>query len=108
MLSPAMMRLNGPKKSATPVDVSKDVEGEAEKEAVEKIVEMAMASSDELRKAQHSNDDSDDEVAMGSLKALGKSTTRLIWEYKHHIMGFSLLGLSWYNCDAGLELHAER
>jgi hypothetical protein len=91
------VRPNGPKKPATPVEALKDIEGAAEKETAEKAAET-----------QHSNDDSDDVVAKDVPKTPGKSTARRIWEYKHRIMGLSLLGLSWYNCDAGLELYAER
>jgi hypothetical protein len=103
-----MVRPHGPKNPATPVEVPNDVEGAAEQEATEKIAEMDMASSDELKKTQHTNDDSDAEEAKSSPNASGKSTSRRIWEYKHRIMGLSLLGLSWYNCDAGLELYGER
>jgi hypothetical protein len=78
---------------ATPVEVLKDVE---------ETGEMVAVSSDELDRTLHSNDDSlDDEVS-------DKSIARRIWEYKHRIMGLGLLVLSWYNCDSGLGLFAER
>jgi hypothetical protein len=98
-----MMRPHGPKKPATPVEVPTDAEG-----ASGMTVEMAMASPDELKKTQHSNEDSDDEAAKSGSVVSGKSIARHIWEYKHRAMGLTLLGLSWYNCDAGLELFAER
>jgi hypothetical protein len=91
-----MARPHGPKKPATPVEVPNDVEGAAGR------------MSDELKKTQHSNDDSDDEGAKGGPTPSDKSIARRIWEYKHRITGLSLLGLSWYNCDAGLELYAQR
>jgi hypothetical protein len=92
------MRPSGPKKTATPVEVPKDVE---------ETFEMTYESSDEFGRTLHSGSDSDDEVS-GNAKTSGKSIARHIWEFKHCIMGFSLLGLSWYNCDAGFELFAER
>jgi hypothetical protein len=98
-----MMRPHGPKKPATPVEGPKDAEG-----APGMTVEMAMAPPDELKKTQHSNEDSDDEAAKSGSKESGKSIARRIWELKHRAMGLTLLGLSWYNCDAGLELFAER
>lgn len=36
-----------------------------------------------------------------------KSTLRFIWEIKHRLVGFTLLGLSWYNVDSGLHLFAD-
>jgi hypothetical protein len=72
---------------------------------------MAADSSGELgrtHRSQHSNDDSDDEVSESDSKKTEKSIARRIWEYKHRTTGLSLLGLSWYNCDAGLELLVER
>jgi hypothetical protein len=36
-----------------------------------------------------------------------KSTLRFIWEIKHRVVGFTLLGLSWYNVDSGLKLFAD-
>jgi hypothetical protein len=101
-----MLRPHGPKKPATPVEVPEDVE-----RAAEMNVEMAIASSDKLgrtERTQHSQNGSDDSVSKSGSVVSGKSITRRIWEFKHRIMGLSLLGLSWYNCDAGLELYAER
>jgi hypothetical protein len=101
-----MARPHGPKKPATLVEVPNDVEGAAEKTA-----EMVADSAGELertQRSQHSNDSSDDEGAKSSSKVSERSIARRIWEYKHRITGLSLLGLSWYNCDAGLELYAER
>jgi hypothetical protein len=69
---------------------------------------MAMASPDELKKTQHSNEDSDNEAARSGSVVNGKSMARDIWEFKHRAMGLTLLALSWYNCDAGLELFAGR
>jgi hypothetical protein len=93
-----MLRPSGPKKPATPVEVSKDVE---------ETFATANESSDEFEKTWHSNDDPDNEVSSNA-KTSGKSIARRIWEYKHRIMGLGLMGLSWYNCDSGLELFAER
>jgi hypothetical protein len=98
-----MLRPHGPKTPTTPVEVPENVEG-----APGMTAEMAMASPDELKKTQHSNEDSDDEVAKSGSKESSKSIARRIWEFKHRAMGLTLLGLSWYNCDAGLELFAER
>jgi hypothetical protein len=98
-----MMRPHGPKKPTAPVDGPNDAEGVAEKAA-----EMAMTSSEALKKTQHSNDSSDDEGSKSGSRVPEKSIARRIWEYKHRITGLSLLGLSWYNCDAGLELLVER
>jgi hypothetical protein len=98
-----MMRPHGPKKLATHVEVPEDAEG-----APGMTAEMAMASPDELKKTQHPNEDSDDEEARSGSKESGKSVARRIWEFKHRAMGLTLLGLSWYNCDAGLDLFAER
>jgi hypothetical protein len=36
-----------------------------------------------------------------------KSTLRFLWESKHRVVGFTLLGLSWYNVDSGLQLFAD-
>jgi hypothetical protein len=74
-----MMRPSRPKKPETPVEIFKDVEGAGE---------MVPVSD--------------------SAKTSGKSIARRIWEYKHRIMGIGLLVLSWYNCDSGLGLFAER
>jgi hypothetical protein len=35
-----------------------------------------------------------------------KSKLRSAWEWKHRILGMSLLALSWYNCNSGLERFA--
>jgi hypothetical protein len=95
-----MMRPSGPKKPAAPVEVPKDVE---------ETFDMVNESSDEFERTFNSNDDSsDDEVSSNGKASGGKSVARRIWEYKHRIMGLGLLGLSWYNCDSGLELFAER
>jgi hypothetical protein len=94
-----MMRPNGPKKLVTPVEVPKDVEGTGE---------MVAVSSNELERTLHSNDASLDEEVSSNTKTSGKSIARRIWEYKHRIMGLGLLVLSWYNCDSGLWLFAER
>jgi hypothetical protein len=93
-----MMRPNGPKKPAAPVEIPEDIEGAA-KNTTEDFVD----TSDEF-----TNDGSDGSVGKSGSKAPVKSIARRIWEYKHRITGLSLLGLSWYNCDAGLELYAER
>jgi hypothetical protein len=93
-----MLRPSGPKKPATPAEVSKDVE---------ETFDTANESSNEFETTWHSNDDPDHEVSSHA-KTSGKSIARRIWEYKHRIMGLGLLGLSWYNCDSGLEFFAER
>jgi hypothetical protein len=93
-----MMRPNGPKKPATPVKAPTDVEG-----AANNTIEDFVDTSDEF-----TINGSDSSVAKSGSKDSGKSIARRIWEYKHRITGLSLLGLSWYNCDAGLELYAER
>ena len=95
-----MMRPSGPKKPATPVEVLKDIEGAGE---------MVAVSSDKLERTVHSDDDSLDIEVSSNAKTTGdKSIARRIWEYKHRIMGLFLLVLSWYNCDSGLGLFAER
>jgi hypothetical protein len=92
------MRPNGPKKPAAPVEAPKDVEGTVE----------IMNESDDFETTRHSNSTSDDEEVSSNPKESVKSIARRIWEYKHRIMGLGLMGLSWYNCDSGLELYAER
>jgi hypothetical protein len=95
-----LMRPSGPKKPATLVEKPNDVEG---------TDEMVNRSLDQFERTHHSNDDSsDDEVSSNAKTTSGKSIARRIWEYKHRIMGLGLLGLSWYNCDSGLELFAKR
>jgi hypothetical protein len=93
-----MMRPSRPKKLATPVEVPKDVED---------TFEMTNESSDEFGRTLHSGSDSDDEVS-GNAKTSSKSIARHIWEFKHGTMGLSVLSLSWYNYDSGLELFPER
>jgi hypothetical protein len=95
-----LMRPSGPKKPATPVEVPKDNE---------ETFDMVNESSDEFERTLNSSDNSlDIEVSSNTKTTGGKSIARRIWEYKHRIMGLSLLGLSWYNCDSGLELFAKR
>jgi hypothetical protein len=94
-----MMRSSRPKKPATSVEVPKDVE---------ETLGMVNESSDEFERTLHSNDDSLDDEVSSNAKPAGKSIARRIWEYKHRIMGLGVVGLSWYNCDSGLELFAER
>jgi hypothetical protein len=94
-----LLRPSGPKKPATPVQVPKDVE---------ETFEMTNESSSDFERTWH--DDPDHEVSSNSNAKTtpGMSIARRIWEYKHRIMGLGLMGLSWYNCDSGLELFAAR
>jgi hypothetical protein len=32
-----------------------------------------------------------------------KSRQRVAWEYGHRLLGMTLLGLAWYNCDSGID-----
>jgi hypothetical protein len=97
------MRPHGPKRPVTPVKAPKDVE-----RAPEMNVEMAMVSTDALGRTQQTQNGSDDSISKSGSVVSDKSIARRIWEFKHRIMGLSLLGLSWYNCNDGLELFAER
>jgi hypothetical protein len=94
-----LMRPSGPKKPATPVEVPKDVR---------RRDEMVNELSDKSERTHRSNDDSSDDEVSSNEKTSGKSIARRIWEYKHRMVGLGLLGLSWYNCDSGLDLFAER
>jgi hypothetical protein len=92
------MRPNVPKKPATPVETPKDVEATI----------ANMNELEDFETTNSSNSTSEDEEVSSNPKESVKSTARRIWEYKHRIMGLGLLGLSWYNCDSGLKLYAER
>jgi hypothetical protein len=35
----------------------------------------------------------------------GKPVARLAWEYSHRLFGMVVLGMAWYNCHSGIELH---
>ena len=41
-------------------------------------------------------------------KVLPKPRIRQYWEYLHRSVGMTLLGLAWYNCTSGIELHATK
>jgi hypothetical protein len=102
-----MVRPHGPKKAATAVNGRTDVEGAAKQEAADMVADSS-GELERTQQSQHSNDSSDDKGAKSGSKESEKSIARRIWEYKHRITGLSLLGLSWYNCDAGLELLVQR
>lgn len=36
-----------------------------------------------------------------------KTKARSAWEYGHRIVGFTTLGLAWYNCHTGMDLYTE-
>ena len=56
------------------------------------------ACDEESDKPQVPKDADDDEQQHPS-----KSKLRSFWEWKHRILGVSLLALSWYNCNSGLK-----
>ncbi|VEU42490.1 unnamed protein product [Pseudo-nitzschia multistriata] len=55
--------------------------------------------------APKSTDDAEESSQVAGKKAL---YTRRVWEYTHRMLGIVLLGISWWNCQSGIVLQAEK